>query len=79
PNNYRAWKAIGFIRESNGDRENAIIAYQQSIAANPNQNDLRNKLITMGITPSNTNTTNNTLPQNTSGSIGYNPNENLIR
>ncbi|MDR0391823.1 MAG: tetratricopeptide repeat protein, partial [Planctomycetaceae bacterium] len=57
PNNYRAWKAIGFIRESNGDRENAIIAYQQSIAANPNQNDLRNKLITMGITPPNTNTT----------------------
>ncbi|MDR1486113.1 MAG: tetratricopeptide repeat protein [Planctomycetaceae bacterium] len=50
PNNYRAWRAIGFMRECSGDRENAITAYQQSITLNPNQNDLRNKLMTMGIT-----------------------------
>ncbi|MDR1923953.1 MAG: tetratricopeptide repeat protein [Planctomycetaceae bacterium] len=53
PNNYRAWRAIGFIRENNGDRENAIAAYQQSLLLNPNQTDLKNRLITMGINPTN--------------------------
>ncbi|MDR1480467.1 MAG: tetratricopeptide repeat protein [Planctomycetaceae bacterium] len=86
PNNYRAWRAIGFIRENNGDRENAITAYQQSILLNPQQNDLKNKLLTMGISPTPTITptitppanTNNTNTINTStldttglGSIGY--------
>jgi tetratricopeptide (TPR) repeat protein len=93
PNNYRAWRAIGFIHENNGNRENAIAAYQKSVALNPNQNDLKNKLLTMGITTINgigTNlnqtpitTTNNisSLPASEStgiGSIGYDPNENNI-
>jgi tetratricopeptide (TPR) repeat protein len=69
PDNYRAWRAIGFIHENNGEREKAINAYQQSINANPHQIDLKNKLITMGITQTNRN---NTQPLNTSGSIEFN-------
>ncbi|MDR2643155.1 MAG: tetratricopeptide repeat protein [Planctomycetaceae bacterium] len=89
PNNYRAWRAIGFIRENNGDRENAITAYQQSVLLNPNQNDLKNKLTTMGATPTGTlttpagtttstnNNTSSSLPNITGlGSIGYSTNEN---
>ncbi|MDR1290299.1 MAG: tetratricopeptide repeat protein [Planctomycetaceae bacterium] len=69
PNNYRAWRAIGFIRENNGDRENAITAYKQSVALNPNQNDLKNKLLTMGITT--TETIPPTVTSSELGSIGY--------
>jgi Tfp pilus assembly protein PilF len=74
PNNYRAWRAIGFIRENNGERENAITAYQQSILLNPNQNDLKNKLLTMGISTPETTPPINTPSTATSseiGSIGY--------
>jgi tetratricopeptide (TPR) repeat protein len=57
PNNYRAWRAIGYIRENAGDRENAITAYKQSLSLNPNQNDLKNKLLTMETTPTEINNT----------------------
>ncbi|MDR2344767.1 MAG: tetratricopeptide repeat protein [Planctomycetaceae bacterium] len=60
PNNYRAWRAIGYIRENNGDRENAVNAYQKSLLLNPNQNDLKNKLLTMGVTTTAADTNTNT-------------------
>ncbi|MDR2762434.1 MAG: tetratricopeptide repeat protein [Planctomycetaceae bacterium] len=75
PNNYRAWRAIGYIRENNGDRENAITAYQQSLFLNPNQADLKNKLLTMGTTTTGTiNNNNTTSSESGTGKETTNPN-----
>jgi Tfp pilus assembly protein PilF len=44
PTNYRALRASGFLKEQNGDLQGAITDYQRSFQANPQQNDIENRI-----------------------------------
>ena len=44
PTNYRALRALGFLKEEGGDRAGAISEYQRSLQANPQQRDLADRV-----------------------------------
>ena len=44
PSNYRALRALGFLREQSGDIQGAVIEYSRSLQANPQQQDLAERV-----------------------------------
>jgi len=44
PTNYRAIRALGYLKEQEGNHQGAITDYQRSIQANPQQKDLENRI-----------------------------------
>lgn len=44
PENFRALRAMGYIREQSGDLVNAISDYRRSLLSNPNQKDLEARI-----------------------------------
>jgi len=44
PTNDRALRALGFLKEESGDRAGAIVEYQRSLQANPQQRDLADRV-----------------------------------
>jgi tetratricopeptide (TPR) repeat protein len=44
PSNYRALRALGYLKEQNGDLQGAIADYQHSFQSNPQQKDLENRI-----------------------------------
>ena len=44
PTNYRALRALGFLKEENNDIAGALVAYQRSLQANPQQHDLADRV-----------------------------------
>ena len=44
PTNYRALRALGFLKDESGDRTGAIYEYQRSLQANPQQRDLADRV-----------------------------------
>jgi Tfp pilus assembly protein PilF len=44
PNNYRALRALGYLKEQQGDWQGAIADYQRSFLSNPQQKDLENRI-----------------------------------
>ena len=44
PTNYRALRALGFLKEEGGDRAGAVFEYQRSLQANPQQRDLADRV-----------------------------------
>jgi tetratricopeptide (TPR) repeat protein len=42
--NYRALRALGFLKEQTGDIAGAVSDYQRSLQANPSQKDLQNRI-----------------------------------
>ncbi|MDR0336720.1 MAG: tetratricopeptide repeat protein [Planctomycetaceae bacterium] len=47
PANYRALRALGYLKEQNGDWQGAIADYQRSFQSNPQQKDLENRISTI--------------------------------
>jgi tetratricopeptide (TPR) repeat protein len=44
PNNYRALRALGYLKELAGDLQGAVTDYQRSFQSNPQQKDLENRI-----------------------------------
>jgi len=44
PSNYRALRALGFLREQGGDIPGAVFEYKRSLQANPQQRDLEERV-----------------------------------
>jgi cytochrome c-type biogenesis protein CcmH/NrfG len=44
PTNYRALRALGFLKEQSGDVAGAVFEYQRSLQAYPQQSDLENRI-----------------------------------
>ena len=44
PTNYRAFRALGFLKEQSGDLAGAVLDYQRSLQANPQQSDLETRI-----------------------------------
>lgn len=44
PNNFRAFRALGYMKEQNSDYVGAISDYRRSLQANPNQKDLETRI-----------------------------------
>ena len=44
PANYRAFRALGFLKEQSGDLAGAVLDYQRSLQANPQQSDLESRI-----------------------------------
>jgi tetratricopeptide (TPR) repeat protein len=44
PANYRALRALGYLKEQNGDLQGAVADYQRSFQSNPQQKDLENRI-----------------------------------
>jgi tetratricopeptide (TPR) repeat protein len=44
PTNYRALRALGYLKEMTGDTAGAMADYQRSLQANPQQKDLKERL-----------------------------------
>jgi len=44
PNNYRAFRALGFLKEQSGDIPGAVFEYQRSLYAFPQQKDLEERI-----------------------------------
>lgn len=44
PNNFRALRAMGYLREQSGDIVNAIADYRRSLQSNPAQKDLESRI-----------------------------------
>jgi tetratricopeptide (TPR) repeat protein len=44
PTNYRALRALGFLKEQRGDVAGAVFDYQRSLQANPQQRDLEDRV-----------------------------------
>ena len=44
PTNYRALRALGFLKEQRGDIAGAVFDYQRSLQANPQQRDLETRI-----------------------------------
>ena len=44
PNNYRAFRALGFLKEQSGDTPGAVFEYHRSLQANPQQKDLEERI-----------------------------------
>jgi tetratricopeptide (TPR) repeat protein len=44
PTNYRALRALGYLKEQSGDVAGAVFEYQRSLQANPQQKDLEERI-----------------------------------
>ena len=44
PNNYRAFRALGFLKEQSGDVAGAVFEYHRALQANPQQKDLEERI-----------------------------------
>ena len=51
PANYRALRAWGYLKERSGDTNGAILEYQRSLQANPQQKDLESHLTALRAAP----------------------------
>ena len=47
PTNYRALRALGYLKEQSGDIAGAVSEYQRSLQANPQQQDLANRVVAL--------------------------------
>ena len=47
PANYRALRAMGYLKEQRGDIAGAVFEYQRSLQANPKQKDLEERIATL--------------------------------
>jgi Tfp pilus assembly protein PilF len=44
PDNYRVFRALGYLKEQSGDIQGAIADYQRSFQVNPQQKDIENRI-----------------------------------
>jgi tetratricopeptide (TPR) repeat protein len=49
PANYRALRALGYLKEQSGDRSGAAACYQRSLQANPAQKDLEVRIAALSL------------------------------
>jgi len=47
PTNYRAFRALGYLKEQSGDIAGAVFEYQRSLQANPQQKDLEERIVAL--------------------------------